>query len=319
MRLALACLLLALSGLSSAQPYPQRPVTLVVGFTPGGNVDGVARIYGPVLSEALKQPVIIENRAGAGGAIGAAQVAKAPPDGHTLLVMPAGFAASATLHRKLPYDSEKDFRVAAALVTYPFTITVNANSPHKTLSDLIKAARDQPGKVDYGTGGVGTGMHLAAELMLAQTGTKMNHVPYKGGTADQTALLGGEIPVIFSTPSVTAPLHLAGKFRMLAVMSAQRFPGTPNVPTVAESVLPGFDVSGWMMLAAPRGTPDAVIARLNDVVNGALRGEELRTRLVNLGVAPANPSSPDGAQKFVLGEISRWRKVILDAGIPIGA
>ena len=215
----LAFIFLALLPLvSEAQTWPARPISIVVGFAAGGNVDGVARIFGPALSDALGQPVVIENKPGAGGNIGSGVVAKATPDGYTLLLMPKGHAASASLYKTLPYDSVSDYRVAGMLVNYPFIIVVPGNSPYANLRALADAARAKPGGIDYGTGGIGSGMHLAAELMLAQLKLSMQHVPYKGGNSAQMAMLSGqEVPVFFTTPVGMVELHQAGKVHVLGV------------------------------------------------------------------------------------------------------
>lgn len=302
--------------LAHAQVWPSRPVTIVVGFAPGGNVDGVARIFGPALSEALGQPVVVENRPGAGGNIGSAIVAKAAPDGYTLLLMPKGHAASASLYKKLSYDSVNDYRVAGMLVNYPFIIVVPANSPYHTLQALANAARAKPGAIDYGTGGIGSGMHLAAELMLSQLGITMQHVPYKGGNAAQVAMLSGEIPVFFTTPVGMTDLHIAGKLHVIAVTTIDRFPRLPDVPTVAETLLPGFNARGWMALAAPKGTPDAVIAKLNAAIRTAAARRDVQERLINLGTVVENTLTPDAAQKFLADEVARWKGVVQAARIP---
>jgi tripartite-type tricarboxylate transporter receptor subunit TctC len=312
--LSVACMVCVAS---HGQSWPTRPVAIVVGFSPGGNLDGVARIVGPALSEALGQPVVIENRPGACGNIGSAAVAKAAPDGYTLLLMSKGHAASAGLYRKLPYDSVNDYRVAGMLVNYPYVIAVRADSPYPTLKALAESAGAKPGSIDYGTGGIGSGMHLAAELMLAELHVRMQHVPYKGGTASQTALLSGEIPVFFTTPAGTAELHRAGKLRIIAVTTIDRFPRLPEVPTVAETLLPGFNARGWMALAAPKGTPDAVVARLNAAIRTATARKDVQEKLVNLGTVVEDPLTPEAAQKFLGDEVTRWKGVVQAAGIPL--
>jgi tripartite-type tricarboxylate transporter receptor subunit TctC len=313
----IAALMLAHAGSPAAQSWPARPITIVVGFAAGGNVDGVARIFAPALSDALGQPVVVENRPGAGGNIGSAQVAKASPDGYTLLLMPKGHAASASLYKKLSYDSVNDFRVAGMLVNYPFIVVVPAGSPYPTLKALAEAARARPGGIDYGTGGIGTGMHLAAELMLAQLKISMQHVPYKGGNAAQTAMLSGEVPVFFTTPVGMVELHQAGKLRVIGVTTLERFPKLPDVPTVAETLAPGFNARGWMALAAPKGTPDAIIGRLNAAIRTAAARRDVQDRLILLGTVAENTLTPDAAQKFLADEVARWKVVVQAAGIPL--
>ncbi|HYF20736.1 MAG TPA: tripartite tricarboxylate transporter substrate binding protein [Ramlibacter sp.] len=316
-RWLLVLLWMAAPAWSSAQGWPTRPLTILVGFPPGGNVDGVARIVASALGPVLGQPVVIDNKPGAGGTIAANAVAKAPADGHTLFLMAAGHAASATLYRRLPYDSVDDFQVAGLLVTYPFTIAVHPASPYRSLSELLKAAGEKPDGIDYGTGGIGTGMHLVAELLTSRAGVRMRHVPYKGGTSDQLALMAGEIPVLVSTPSLTAAQHEAGKMRILAVTTRERYPGLKDVPTVAEAGVAEFDVRGFMMLAAPKGTPPQVVSRLNEALAKVLASGDVQSRVLRLGAAPAAPSSPAAAQRFLADEVVRWRKVITDARISL--
>ena len=318
-RLATIFLLLSLATSTAlqAQAWPSRPVTIVVGFAAGGNVDGVARIFGPALSDVLGQPVVVENRPGAGGNIGSALVARAAPDGYTLLLMPKGHAASASLYRKLSYDSVNDYRVVGMLVNYPFIVVVPANSPYHSLKALADAARARPGAIDYGTGGVGSGMHLAAELMLAQLKIDMQHVPYKGGNAAQVAMLTGEIPVFFTTPVGMVELHQTGKVHVIGVTTIERFPKLPDVPTVAETLAPGFNARGWMALAAPKGTPDAVVAKLNAAVRTSAARHDVQERLVNLGTVVENTLTPEAAQKFLADEVARWKGVVQAAHIPV--
>lgn len=313
----LIAILLALSLSAQAQTWPARPISIVVGFAPGGNIDGVARSIGPAMSEALGQPVVVENRPGAGGNIGSAFVAKAAPDGYTLLLMSKGHAASASLYKKLPYDSVNDFRVAGMLVNYPYIIVVPGNSPYSSLKALADAVKAKPGGVDYGTGGVGTGMHLAAELMLAQLSMQMQHVPYKGGNAAQIAMMTGEIATFFTTPVGMVELHNSGKARVLGVTTRERFPRLPDVPTVAETLAPGFDARGWMVLAAPKGTPDAVMARLNAAIRTATSRRDVQERLINQGTVVEDPRAPEAAQKFLVDEVQRWKSVVQAAKIPL--
>jgi tripartite-type tricarboxylate transporter receptor subunit TctC len=313
----LAALAFAQALPACAQAWPSRPVTIVVGFAPGGNVDGVARIFGSALSENLGQPVVIENRPGAGGNIGSALVARAAPDGNTLLLMSKGHAASASLYKKLSYESVNDYRVAGMLVNYPYIIVVPANSPYRTLQALADAARAKPAAVDYGTGGIGSGMHLASELMLAELGIKMQHVPYKGGNAAQVAMLSGEIPVFFTTPVGMVDLHNAGKARVIGVTTIERFPRLPDVPTVAETLLPGFNARGWMALAAPKGTPEPVVARLNAAIRTAAARRDVQERLIIQGTVVENTLTPEAAQKFLADEVARWKGVVQAAHIPL--
>ena len=304
---------LAAYSATHAQAWPARPMSMVVGFAPGGNVDGVARIIGPALAEALGQPVVIENKPGAGGNIGSALVAKAAPDGYTTLLISKGHAASAAIYRKLPYDSVNDYRVAGMLVNYPYIITVPSNSPYPTLKDLVAAARARPATIDYGTGGIGSGMHLGAELMLSELHVRMQHVPYKGGTASQTAMLTGEVPVFFTTPAGNADLHRAGRLRVLAVTTIDRFPGLPDVPTVAETV-PGYSMSTWYGAVAPAKVPRDIVQRLNHEMVKALALPDVKERMASLG-ADVVASSPEETATIFKNDIAKFTRVAHEAHI----
>ena len=260
---------------------------------------------------------MIENRPGAGGNIGSAIVAKAAPDGYTLLLMPKGHAASASLYRKLPYDSVEDFRTIGMLVNYPFIIVVPGNSPYTSLKALADAVRAKPGAIDFGTGGVGSGMHLAAELMLAQLKLNMQHVPYKGGNAAQIAMMTGEVPVFFTTPVGMVELHQTGKVHVIGVTTLERFPKLPDVPTVAETLAPGFNARGWMALAAPKGTPDAVLAKLNAAIRAAAARKDVQERIITLGCVVESTGTLDSGQKFLADEVARWKSVVQAAKIPL--
>jgi tripartite-type tricarboxylate transporter receptor subunit TctC len=300
-----------------AQNYPSKPIKIIVPFPVGGIADIYSRLIGNRWTEVLGQPVVIENRTGAGGNIGADLVAKAAPDGYTLLLMSKGHAASASLYKKLPYDSVSDFSVAGMLVNYPYIIVVPANSPYTSLKMLADAVKAKPGAVDYGTGGVGSGMHLAAELMMAQLSMRMQHVPYKGGNAAQIAMMTGEIATFFTTPVGMVELHRTGKARVLGVTTKERFPGLPDVPTVAEVLAPGFDARGWMVLAAPKGTPESVMLRLNAAIRVATGRRDVQERLIAQGTVVEDPRTPAAAQKFLADEVQHWKSVVQAAKIPL--
>jgi len=301
-----------------AQAWPSRPITVLVGFPPGGNIDAVARAIAPSLAEQLGQPVVIDNKPGAGGTIASAQLARAAADGHTLAILSLGHASSASLYAKLPYHPVNDFKAVALLVNNPFVISTPAASPFLSVGELVNAARQKPGQIDYGTAGVGTGMHLVAELFQTRAGVKLNHIPYKGGSNVQVALLANEVPVVFSTPAVAGPLLAAGKIRVLAVTSRERFPTLPGVPTLAEAGYADLEVNDFLLLVAPKDTPDTQISRLHSATAQALSKPEVRAQLVKLGTVPPPSLSPVGAQQLLAGEVERWRKVIHDAGIPVG-
>ncbi len=300
----------------AAQPqWPVKSIRMVHGFTSGGAVDLLARLMAQQLTQSLGQQVLVDGRPGAGGTIGAATVARSAPDGYTLFLMASGHAAAPGLYRSLPYDAARDFTVVSMVAASPFVILANPNAPVRTVQDLVARAKAEPGRVNYGTGGIGSGMHLAAVLFQARAGVQMNHVPYKGGTAGPTALLAGEIPVLFTTPGGSTQFIKDGRLRAVAVTTQKRFPLWPDVPTLAETVLPGFDVQAWYALAGPRGLPAGIVARLNGIVEAALGKAEVRDPMFALGAEP-RPSTPRDAQSFVAAEVERWTKVVRTEGIP---
>jgi tripartite-type tricarboxylate transporter receptor subunit TctC len=311
---SLAFCILASAAVAHAQAWPVRPIRLVHGFPPGGAVDITARLMAGALTDALGQQVIVDGRPGAGGTVGAAIVAKATPDGHTLFLMASGHATSPGLYRKLPYDAARDFTVISMIAANPFVLAASPTFPARTVSDLVRMAKSEPGRINYGTGGVGTGMHLASVLFQTRAGIRMNHVPYKGGNAAPMALLGGEIPLIFNTPQGVESHAASGRMRVIAITTRNRFALWPDVPTIAET-LPNFDVRGWYALAAPRNLPDRIVQRLNGIVIAALKSPDVGGRLTQLG-AEVMPTTSAEAQRFVASEVARWVKVIREENIP---
>jgi tripartite-type tricarboxylate transporter receptor subunit TctC len=298
-----------------AQTYPSKHVRLVVGFAPGGPADVIARIVGQKLAESLKQPVVVENRPGAGGTIGAAAVASSPPDGYTILFVTSGHAGSAALYSKLPYDSIKSFAPVVALVQTPVVVVVNSASQYRSIKDLVGAARATPGKLNYGAGGGGATLtNLAAEALRSGAKLDVVAVPYKGSGPALTALMGGEIDFAFDTVSGAIGQVKSGKLRALAVTSKQRSSALPDVPTVAETVLPGFEVIGWFGILAPAGTPAPIVDRLNRDLNAILQTPETKDRLKDLGTEPLG-GTPAEFGKLVESETARWGEVIRKLGI----
>ena len=314
--LLLAGLMLAAgsTGAAAQERWPNRPVRMVHGFTSGGSVDITARLLAAYMAEALGQPVIVDGRPGAGGTTGANIVAKAEPDGHTLFLMASGHSTSPGLYRSLPYDPVQDFTLVSMVAAYPFVLIASPKLAAKSVQDLVQQAKAAPGSIDYGTGGTGTGMHLAAVLFEARAGIRLNHVPYKGGTAAPSALLAGEVPLIFTTAAGVAQHVESGRLRALAVTTRTRFGLWPQVPTLDETVVPGFDVLGWYAVAAPAKLPPALAQRLNQLVHAALKRPEVAAKLLALG-AEVRPTTPEQAQSFVAQEVARWTKVIKDAGL----
>ncbi len=299
---------------ASAQEYPNKPVRIVHGFTPGGPVDIIARLIAASFGERFGQQAIVDGKPGAGGTVGANFVAKSEPDGYTLFLMASGHSTSPGLYKSLPYDAVEDFAMVSMLASSPFAIMTLPNAPYASMQDLVQKARAQPGRIDFGTGGVGSGMHLVAVLVQARAAIQMNHIPYKGGNAPTLALISGEVPVLFSSVAGMAPQVESGKIRMLAVTTRQRYPMLPNVPTLAETVLPDFDARAWYALAGPKKLPAPVLAKLNEATLAILKRPDIAEKIRALG-AEVWGTTPREAQEFLGAEVARWTKVIRDEKI----
>jgi tripartite-type tricarboxylate transporter receptor subunit TctC len=269
----------------------------------------------PVLSERLGQPVLVEGKPGAGGTLGAAFVARANPDGYTLLLMAAGHSAAPGLYKSLPYDAANDFTMISMVARSPFAIIAGPSSPAQTMQELMQKAKAQPGKIDYGSPGVGSGMHLVAVLLQARSGTQMTHIAYKTATAVNLAVMSGEIPILFTSVAGITPLMQSGKVKMLATTGRERYSLLPDVPTIAETVLPDFDVMSWYALAAPKGLPAPIVTRLNQAVQAAQKRPEIVERL-KVQAIEVFPSTPKQAQDLLSSEVARWTKVVRDEKIP---
>lgn len=294
--------------------WPSRPIRMIHGFIAGGNVDITARLVAAQMSEAYGQQVIVDGRPGAGGTNGAAIVAKAEPDGHTIFLMASGHATSPALYRKLPYDPVTDFTMVSMVASNPMVVLASPSFAAKTPQELVQLAKNDPGKINYGTGGVGSGMHLAAVLFQARAGLKMNHVPYKGGNAGPLALIQNEIPLLFTTPGGASNFVDSGRIRAIAVTTKKRFSLWPNVPTLAETVLPDFDVLAWYAVAAPKTLPAPIAQRLNEPVRSILQRPDIKEKFAAFGAEPFS-TSPREAQQFLAAEVARWTKVIRDEKI----
>jgi tripartite-type tricarboxylate transporter receptor subunit TctC len=299
---------------ASAQEYPSRPIRIVHGFTPGGPVDIIARLIAASFGERFGQQAIVDGKPGAGGTVGANFVAKSEPDGYTLFLMASGHSTSPGLYKSLPYDAVDDFTVVSMLASSPFAIMTLPNAPYGSMQDLVQKARAQPGKIDFGTGGVGSGMHLVAVLVQARASIQMNHIPYKGGNAPTLALMSGEVPVLFSSVAGMAPHVESGKIRMLAVTTKTRYAMLPNVPTLAETVLPDFDARAWYALAGPKKLPAPVLAKLNEATLAILKRPDVAEKIRGLG-AEVWGTMPREGQEFLAAEVARWTKVIRDEKI----
>lgn len=293
---------------ASAQGYPARPVRIIVGFAPGGSSDIVARLVAQHLGPLLAQPVIVENRPGAGGILGSDIVAKAAPDGLTLLLATAGHSTSAAIMLKLPFEPVKDFAWITTLTTYPFVIATRPESPISSLADLVVKAKAAPGRISFGTTGAGASQHMLPEWFSAETGIEMLHVPFKGGTAVVTEVMAGRVDLIFETMTLTLPHVKSGKLRALAVTSRQPASFLSDVPAAAQTV-PAFVFQSWLGLAAPAATPAAIIDRLNRDVRRVLGEADVQKRFADLGGSAA-PSTPDELRKQVAAEIARWQQTV---------
>lgn len=312
---AMGLALAAITGAAQAQTYPAKAITLTVGFAPGGSADIIARIVAQELTASLGQPVIVDNRPGAAGAIASAAVAAAPADGYTLLLTTAGIAGSNALFPKLKYDTLKSFSPVANLGASPIVVVVPAASPFRSLNDVLAAARKAPGKLNYAAGGGGaTTPSMAAEFLKSETKTSLQLIPYKGSAPALVALLAGELDLAFDIPSSALPFIQNGKLRAIAVTTKNRASTLADVPTVAETVAPGFEVTGWFGVMAPAGTPADIVARLNKDIHAALGKPAVRDRLLSLGVEHA-PGTPAEFGKMVESEVKRYGDAIRRLGI----
>jgi len=315
-RLLALALVVALvhAGAAVAQTYPTRTIRIIVPSSAGGSTDMVARPLAQQLSQALKQPVVVENRPGAGSVIGTDLVAKAAPDGYTLLVVAASFSMSPSLYAKLPFDPVRDFSPITLLSAFPNILVVHPSLPVKSVQELIAYAKARPGQLNFSSSGVATGTHLSMELFRNMTGIQIVHVPYKGGAPSVNALLAGEVQITLATISTALPQVKAGKLRALAVTTPQRSVAAPEVPTLAESGVPGYDYSSWIGLLAPARTPPAIIARLRAETTDIVRTPEMRAILALEGAEPVG-NSPEEFAALIGTEVGRWRKVVAAAGI----
>ena len=313
--ITLGSALLALPFQVQAQTYPERPIKILQGFAPGGNADAIARAVGMEMGKGLGQTMVVEAQAGAGGTIAATAVARAKPDGYTLLLATGGHAVAGALYNNLAYRTVQDFEMVSTITYFPFLVVVPANSKFVSLSALLSAAKANPEQLSYGSAGIGSTHHLAGELLASMSKSPIMHVPYKGDSASLTALLAGDIPMIIAPPTAVMANIKAGKLRALATTGPQRWPGLPDVPTVAEQGVAGYDVRSWAGLMAPAGTPRAVIERLNAEVQKALPNPAVKTRLEEMG-GEVKSSTPEEMKTMVASQTQKWIQVVNDAKIP---
>ena len=315
--IALAGLVAITASTANGQAFPNRPLRIIDAFPAGGAGDVIARIIGPKLTEALGQPIVVENRPGAGGNIGAEVAAKAPPDGYTIFIgVSVVLAPSRSLYSKLPYDALRDFAPVARVGSGAYLLASHPSLPVKLVKELVALAKARPGQVNYASGGVGSGQHLAGELFKSRAGINVTHVPYKGGPPAVVAVASGESEIGFMTVTAGLGQVNAGRLRALGVSSPMRLPTLPNVPTIAESGYPGFDVTPVFGLYVPAATPKEIIAMLNAAVRKAVDAPDIREKLAAQAVVSGS-STPEELGKILAAEIAQWAQVIRAAGIRV--
>ncbi|WP_312756503.1 tripartite tricarboxylate transporter substrate binding protein [Pulveribacter sp.] len=314
---ALACLPLAAQAQGSGA-WPARPITYIVPYSPGGGTDMVARILAPHMGQVLGQPIVVANKAGAGGNIGSAALAQAAPDGYTIGGGSiASHAINGSLYTSMPYDMVRDFTPITVAGTMPNLLIVQADTPYRSVADLVRAGKGADSKLSYASAGNGTSQHLCMELFKLQSGMDAVHVPYKGAGPALQAVMSGETQCSFENLAVAAPQLASGRIRALAITSARRMQAWPEVPTVAESGYPGFDVTSWQALFAPAGLAQPLLARLNAAAVAALEQPQTRERFATLGM-DVTPMTPQQASAFQRAEVDKWAKVIQAARLTLG-
>jgi tripartite-type tricarboxylate transporter receptor subunit TctC len=300
----------------AAQDWPNKPIRWVVPYPPGGGVDVISRIMQSRMSEGLGQPILIENRGGAGGAVGTAEVARSAPDGYAFLFTLSSHTINPLLY-KLNYDVERDFAAVSLIVSIPQLLAANPATPFKTINDVVAAAKAHPGRLSFASAGNGTPSHIAGELLKLKTGIDLLHVPYKGGGPAVTDTLAGQVPMLFLTAAAVMSHARAGKLRPLAVTTLKRSPGAPEIPTVAEALgLPDYEVDSWMAMFAPARTPPAVVARMQKEIARVVQLPDVRARLIEQTGDPV-ASSPEELERVVKSELKKWAEVIQAAKIRV--
>ena len=310
---AIAVAALALAASVHAQSYPGKPIRMVVGFPPGGGMDLSARVYSAKLQDALNTPIVVENRPGGTGLLAGEHVARSAPDGYTLLVGASGqMTINPVLMAQHPYDTVRDFAAITTLAQFPMVIAVNPSFPAKSLAELIALARSQPGRLNYSHGGATH--QVAAEMFNQAVGIEMRNIPYKGGAPAVSAAVAGDVPIVIVDSAAANAQIRSGRLRVLAVTSAQRTPLVPDTPTVAESGVPGYDISVWAGLFAPAGTPQAVVARLYRETSRAMNAPDTREKLKNIGMDPGG-LAPEELSAMIKSDIAKFAAIVKAAGI----
>jgi tripartite-type tricarboxylate transporter receptor subunit TctC len=298
-----------------AQTYPDRPIKILQGFAPGGNADNIARAVSAEMAKGLGQSFVVEAQTGAGGTIASGAVARAKPDGYSLLLATGGHAVAGALYNSLPYKTVADFEMISTITYFPFLVVTSAESKLRSFADLLATAKKTPEGLSYGTAGIGSTHHLAGELLAKMGKVDLLHVPYRGDAGSITALLSNDVNFIIAPPTAVLANIKAGKLRALATTGQQRWPGLPDVPTVAEQGVAGYDVRSWAGLMAPAGTPRPIVDRLNQEVLKALQVASVKARLEEMG-GEAKGSTPEEMKAMVASEVQKWTQVVNDAKIP---
>jgi tripartite-type tricarboxylate transporter receptor subunit TctC len=314
--LSIPVLVLLLAATATAQTYPSRPVRIVIPLSPGGTTDVPGRIIAQKLSESLGQNFFVENRAGAGGTIGADFVAKARPDGYTLLLTASPFVIAPHVYKKMPYDALADFAPVVRIATGAYVLVVHPSLGVNSVKELIEAAKKEPGKIDFASSGNGSAQHLVSELFMYMAGIKLNHVPYKGSGPAQNDLMAGIIKVSFVGTPIAIPHMKSGKLKPLGVSTAKRSPEMPDVPTVAEAGVPGYEAIVWIGLLAPAGTPREIVVKLNGDIAKLIRTEEVRKLIGPTGMEP-DPDTPEQFAAYLKADFDKWGKVVRDSGATV--
>jgi tripartite-type tricarboxylate transporter receptor subunit TctC len=312
--LLIAASLLAFPLQIQAQNYPTRPIRIISPFAAGGANDVLARAIGQKLGDRLGASIVVENRPGAGAVIGLMAAAKAAPDGYTLVLSGSTLAVAGTLYRKPPFDATTDFAPVALVVHYPFLLVAAKSLPANSVPELIRYAKEHPGKLLYASPGVATSQHLFAELFKVQTGTDLGHIPYNGTSPAVVDIVAGRVSLMFAAAAPSLPLIKDGSLKVLGVSSAERLPEAPDIPPIVDAV-PGFDVSNWSIILAPAGTPRDIVNRLHGELKAVMAMPDLQAQLARIGMFPIISPTPEALEAFVGSEVTRWGKIVQQAGI----
>jgi tripartite-type tricarboxylate transporter receptor subunit TctC len=308
--------LLATTGIVQAQEWPNRPISLIVSYPPGGTADLMARTVATPLGKILGTSVVVENKPGASGQIAAAYVAKANADGYTLMLDASSYSVNPSLFPKLPYDPNRDFKTLAVLAQYPNVLLVNPSFPAKSVKELVAMAKAKPNSIAYASSGNGSAQHLAGALFEVQAGVEMQHIPYKGGGPALNDVVGGQVPVFFGSVASTKQYVDSGKLNALAVTGKKRASSMPNVPTMAEAGVPGYEVYEWNGIFAPAATPSSIVIKLSDAIAKVMQSPEVRDRVISLGGEPFQGNA-EAADKFVKAQMVEWSKLVKSGKISV--